>query len=520
MSFEIKDKDLAGRIGKLKTKSGCIETPAFFPVINPVKQDREVPTDKVMSIGFNQVITNAYIIKQVFGDRARELGVKKIINFDGVVMTDSGAYQILRYGRDRIKIEPEEIATYQVEIGSDIAVIADIPTRDDSSYEEAEESVEETLRRARLTISRVKESNVLWVLPIQGGVYVDLVAKSAREASKIEGYGMYAIGSPVTVLEKYGFSKVVDMVAVAKSILPLDKPVHLFGGGHPLIIPLMVALGVDTFDSASYILYARDGRYMTEESTYKITDLEYLPCECEVCSRYTPKELRELEEKERIKMLAIHNLHVINRELKRVKTALKEGRLWELIEERARTHPSLREALNTLIKYVEWIERLDPRFKGDSHAVFLYDTTSYYRPELIRHRKLVKNALKDKKKKIVLLPGNPDEKPFRTSEIYKRALSTGVIDEESRVLVYLPYFNLVPAELDQVYPYAQFEMPLTVDKEIISYVIKEISDLILEEGVKTEIVVFTCSKYAWSKQELFENLVNRGGKVRLIELCH
>lgn len=206
-----------------------------------------------------------------------------------------------------------------------------------------------------------------------GRVHLDLVLRSAAEASRIEGYSMYAIGSPVTVLEKYGFSKIVDMVAVAKSVLPLDKPVHLFGGGHPLIIPLMVALGVDTFDSASYILYARDGRYMTEEGTYRITDLEYLPCECEVCSRYTPKELMGLEEKEKTKMLAIHNLHVINREVKRVKTALKEGRLWELIEERARTHPSLREALNTLIKYVDWIERLDPRFKG-THTRYSFTT--------------------------------------------------------------------------------------------------------------------------------------------------
>ncbi|MEM0347064.1 MAG: tRNA guanosine(15) transglycosylase TgtA [Zestosphaera sp.] len=519
MSFEIRDKDLAGRIGRLKTKSGYIETPAFFPVINPVKQDREVPADKIMSIGFNQVITNAFIIKQVFGDRARELSVKKIINFSGVVMTDSGAYQLLRYGKDRIRIEPEEIATYQVEIGSDIAVIADIPTRDDSSYEEAKESVEETLRRARLTIEKVRESDVLWVLPIQGGVYVDLVARSAREASKIEGYGMYAIGSPVTVLEKYGFSKIVDMVAVAKSILPLDKPVHLFGGGHPLIIPLMVALGVDTFDSASYILYARDGRYMTEEGTYKITDLEYLPCECEVCSRYTPKELIELEEKERAKILAVHNLHVINRELKRVKTALKEGRLWELIEERARTHPSLREALNTLIKYVDWIERLDPRFKGDAHAIFLYDTTSYHRPELIRHRGLIRSILKERRGKIILLPGNPDEKPFRNSEIYRVALSRGVISDESHVLVYLPYFNLVPVELDQVYPYAQFEMPLTMESQLINYMTEEISKLISEKTAEAEITILTCSKYAWSKQELFKNLVKQSGKVQLIELC-
>ncbi|MEO3992697.1 MAG: tRNA-guanine transglycosylase [Desulfurococcaceae archaeon TW002] len=149
-------------------------------------------------------------------------------------------------------------------------------------------------------------------LTYTGGIYIDLVAKSAREASRIEGYRMYAIGPPVTVFEKYGFSKIVDMVAVAKSILPLDKPVHLFGDGHPLIIPLMVALGIDAFDSASYILYARDGRYMIKEGTYKITDLEYLPRECDVCSRYTPKELIELEEKEKRKLLALHNLHVIN----------------------------------------------------------------------------------------------------------------------------------------------------------------------------------------------------------------
>ena len=519
MSFEIRDKDLAGRIGRLKTKSGYIETPAFFPVINPVRQDKEVPSDKIMSIGINQVITNAFIIKQVWGDKARELGVKRIINFNGVVMTDSGAYQILRYGRDKIRIDPDEIATYQVEIGSDIAVIADIPTRSDSSYEEAEESVEETLRRARLTISKVKESDVLWVLPIQGGVFIDLVARSAREASKIDGYGMYAIGSPVTVLEKYDFSKIVEMVAVAKNILPLDKPVHLFGGGHPLIIPLMVALGIDTFDSASYILYARDGRYMTEEGTYRITDLEYLPCECEVCSRYTPKELIELKE-ERTRLLAIHNLHVINRELKRVKTAIKEGRLWELIEERARTHPSLREAFNTLIRYVEWIERLDPRFKGDVHAVFFYDVTSYYRPELVRHRKFLKDVLRRRVgKKIVLLPGNPSEKPFRTSEIYKEALSKGLISEGSHVLVYLPYFNLVPAELDQVYPYAQFEMPLTTDSQVINYMIEEINNLISEKGAGAEVDIITCSKYVWSKQELFKNLITQGVRVNLIELC-
>ncbi|HDN75815.1 MAG TPA: tRNA guanosine(15) transglycosylase TgtA, partial [Acidilobales archaeon] len=418
MSFEIKDKELAGRIGKLKTKSGVVETPAFFPVINPFRQEKDLPLSKIKDIGFNQVITNAFIIKQHLGDEALKIGIHKLLNYDGVIMTDSGAYQLLVYGFGKVKIDPRDIVLYQDRLGSDIAVIADIPTRDDAPYEEAKQSVEETLKRARMVIDIVEHSKTLWVLPIQGGIYTDLVARSAREALKIRGYSMYAIGSPVMVLEKYEFWKIVDMVATAKTILPPDKPVHLFGGGHPLIIPFMVALGIDSFDSASYILYAREGRYMTEHGTYRVTDLDYFPCECEVCSRYTPKELMELSPRERIRLIAIHNLHVISREIKRVKVAIREGRLWELLEERARTHPALREALNHIIKYIRWIEKLDPRVKGDVHGVFLYDSSSIFRPEILRHKirlpKYVEKILPNVRHAI-LIPGSPIDKPLRYS---------------------------------------------------------------------------------------------------------
>jgi len=33
MTFEIKERDLLARIGKLKIKSGTVETPLLFPVI-------------------------------------------------------------------------------------------------------------------------------------------------------------------------------------------------------------------------------------------------------------------------------------------------------------------------------------------------------------------------------------------------------------------------------------------------------------------------------------------------------
>jgi len=36
--FEISKTDLAGRIGSIHTNHGKIETPAYVPVIHPVKQ--------------------------------------------------------------------------------------------------------------------------------------------------------------------------------------------------------------------------------------------------------------------------------------------------------------------------------------------------------------------------------------------------------------------------------------------------------------------------------------------------
>jgi 7-cyano-7-deazaguanine tRNA-ribosyltransferase len=518
LSFEIKDKELAGRIGKLMTRSGSIETPAFFPVVNPFRKGDEVPTEKIRDMGFTQIITNAYIIMQRLGEKGAELGVHRITGFDGVVMTDSGAYQLLMYGHGKVKIDPLKIVEYQIELGSDIAVIADIPTRDNSTYSEAEESVIETLRRAQLSEPLIRGDERIWVLPIQGGIHYDLVRRSAEEGSKLPSFAMYAIGSPVTVLEKYGFRKVVKMVATAKKVLPPDKPVHLFGGGHPMIIPLMVALGVDTFDSASYILYAREGRYMTEGGTYRLNDLDYLPCECEVCSRYTPKELIELDPPERTRLLAIHNLHVIRKVLKETKEAIREGRLWELIEKASMAHPSIREAFMEVLRYADWIEELDPRYKGKARGMFLYDAPSYYRPELLRHRSYLKREYRMVGGNVVLLPGDFSDKPFRNSEIFRRAMRKGLIGETTDVIIYLPFFNYLPLDLDQTYPYAQFEAPSTVPQEILGKMINALTELVgkaLAQGKRVRVCV--CKELPWGDPSVLRPLLQKG--VEVIDLC-
>ena len=78
-------------------------------------------------------------------------------------------------------------------------------------------------------------------------------------------------------------------------------------------------------------------RYITEDGTRYLADITVFPCNCEVCSKYTPDELRQLESNEKINQLAIHNLYAIKLEVDKVKQAIHEGRLWEYVMKKAQS---------------------------------------------------------------------------------------------------------------------------------------------------------------------------------------
>lgn len=530
MSFELKDKDLAGRIGRLRLRSGTIETPAFFPVIHPFKQPGDLPLEKISELGFEQIITNAYIIKKKL-----ESGVVKVhdvLRFGGVVMTDSGAYQLLVYGTEKVTIDPVELAEFEEVLEPDIAVIVDIPTPDTATREEARLSAEETLRRAYLSLEVVKRSSdkISWVLPVQGGIHVDVLKWSAEESRKLsEFYSIYAVGSPVKALEKYDFKKVIDMVFTVKSTVPVDKPVHLFGGGHPLLIPLAVALGIDAFDSASYVLYAKDDRYMTDYGTLRLDSISYFPCNCPVCRRFEPGDLLEMSKEERAKLLAEHNLSVISKSMREVKEAIKEGRLWELLERLARSHPSARDAFERLVKYVKWIEKVDNRFRGSGRGIFLVDITSYHRPELVRHREFLRKYVEylgseETARPIVLFPGDPGDRPLIQSRVYKRVLEVLRMrgDDPGRYakLAYLPFFDLVPVEVSYAYPYSQCEFSLSASGKLVEKMLKTTLSLI--DNCRSRLVFFTCQKYHWSRPEFIKERICRSvncSRIDFVELC-
>ncbi|NWG10502.1 tRNA guanosine(15) transglycosylase TgtA [Candidatus Bathyarchaeota archaeon] len=485
MTFEVKEKDLLARIGRLKTKSGTAETPLLFPVINPSIQPIS-PKRIKEEFGFEALITNAYVLKKRFQNQPANEGLHKFLDYDGVVMTDSGAYQILVYGD--IEATSKEIVEYQERIGSDIATILDIPTGWKVSEDYAEQTVKETLKRAKEFFTIKTRDDILWVGPVQGGRYLNLVAKSAKEMGKLP-FEIHALGSPTEVMERYRFDVLVDMIMTAKMNLPLGRPLHLFGAGHPFMFSLAIALGCDLFDSAAYTIYAKQNRYMTENGTYRLNELDYFPCVCPKCSKANPKQASELPQKERQIFLAEHNLYVCAAELKRIKQAIKDGRLWEHLEMRAHTHPALLSAVKILGKYKEYIEKHAPTVK--SSGLFFFSSLGLVRSEVVHYRKnLAEHYTKPKETNTLLLMPQTQTKPFHKSHGYKQ-ITKLLNNRLSKVHVcfYAAPFGVIPIELDEVYPLSQHETAMPLDKETIAYVANQIVDYINRTNYKKVIVL-------------------------------
>ena len=434
-SFEVRESDLLGRIGTLKVGGKSLETPYMFPVIHPVRQ--VVPTSELKAMGYGGLMTNSYIIRSRRKEEALEKGIHRLLGFDGVFFTDSGGYQALEYGD--LGVGYRDVASFQADIGTELAVTLDRPTGYPQSRRVARETVDYSLKNAAATLKEFGGRESVWVGPIQGGLYADLVKRSARSLLK-DGFGFLALGSPVQVMESYMFPDLVDMVVAARSATPYSVPLHLFGAGHPLTMALAVALGCDTFDSASYVIFARSGRYMWKSGVLSFDALKYLPCSCPICSRTEVRELRELSAAERTKALSGHNLHVLREEIQAIKESISEGRLWDLVEERSMAHPRLREAFARLAARSRDLAAGTPFIK--ERGLFVRSTLDYARPELAAAGERLAGAMTRSSKEAVLVgPEGGGRK--------------GGVGPD-RYLLH-PVLGPFPAELRFLYPFGQTE---------------------------------------------------------------
>ena len=99
-------------------------------------------------MGFEIVITNAYITRNTYGhDEAVRRGIHDIIKYDGAIMTDSGGYQVLEYGK--VGVTPPEMAEFERGIRTDFAIPLDKPTGFGMGRDAAKSYVRDTLRVSR-----------------------------------------------------------------------------------------------------------------------------------------------------------------------------------------------------------------------------------------------------------------------------------------------------------------------------------------------------------------------------------
>lgn len=500
--FEITKTDLDGRIGKIDCDNGSIETPTLLPVIHPVNQIVNIKT--INEIGFSAVMTNAYITLKNYGEEAIEKGIHKIINFEGPIMTDSGGYQVLEYGK--VDAEPIQMAKFQESIKTNFANVLDHPTSLKDSVTNAKQGVNETLSACEQTLENISRKSI-WIGPVQGGKYLDLVEFSAKKIAKMN-FDMYALGSPTEIMESYNYKLLAKMIITAKKYLPVEKPLHLFGLGHPLPLSLAVALGCDTFDSASYILYAKDGRYFTDMGTKKIDELDYLPCVCKICVEHTVKEIKSLAKIEKTRTIAIHNLYMLWKEIQSTKLAIKEGRLWEYIGNRTRIHPKLWDSFIHLSENEFLFENKNPRFK--KKGIFFSSFPDNRRPEVLMVNNKTKNFLMQNKNKIIIiLPLTQQRYSLYNNRLLKKL---NEINIEALIGYIIPPFGFIPYQLTDIYPISQMEISENMHnesntiKQTIEFIDQQFKIikpkhiyLVTDESSETKITKFIINKYSPKK---------------------
>jgi 7-cyano-7-deazaguanine tRNA-ribosyltransferase len=456
--FEIKAQDGLARLGRLQTKHGTVKTPLLMPVIHPGKASIP-PNEMISEFGFQMVITNSYIINshEKFREKALADGVHRLLDFDRPIMTDSGTFQMYFHDLPKEEIDPLSIIEFQKAIGTDIGTILDVFSAPDVGRTQVEKDVELSLERAKMSVG-IKDEMML-AGTIQGGSYVDLREKSAMQMGELD-FDVYPIGGVVPFMEMYRYADIVRITQACKKHLPSDKPVHLFGCGHPMLFAQAALLGCDLFDSASYAKFAESGRMLLTSGTVHLEGLSELPCDCPICSTTTVEDLKALPKEERDTALMRHNLYVSAAEMRRVRQAILDEKLFELVALRARSHPALLEAFQTMLQDMDMQYRQDP--VGKTASIFYTGPETVNRSEIVRfHNRIMSRYPYWKTGNLLIIPDNGG-RPFSDTagtiinDVRKKI-------PENLIVLFLTPMGIVPWELEHVHPAQQCIFPKEID---------------------------------------------------------
>ncbi|MDQ5951888.1 MAG: queuine tRNA-ribosyltransferase [Patescibacteria group bacterium] len=278
-NFEIVKTNGAVRQAVLSTQSGAIQTPVFMPIAT-AGSIKTMTAEEVKAVGAQIILGNTYhLLLRPGPELLQEVGgIKKLMRWEGPMLTDSGGYQVFSLSKINktdedgvtfqshidgrsIRITPESSLAVQHAIGSDIRMQFDDVAAGVSTRERYEDAMLRSLRwaeRSKTAHRNLQTESQLFGI-IQGGTHEDLRDQSLDGLIKI-GFDGYAIGGL-----SVGESR-MDTFRIAKHIaerMPADRPRYFMGGGMPEEIVYYVSVGIDMFDCVLPTRNARHGQLFT-----------------------------------------------------------------------------------------------------------------------------------------------------------------------------------------------------------------------------------------------------------------
>lgn len=359
LKFDILKRSGKSRLGKLHTKHGIVDTPAFMPVGTCGTVKAMMP-ESVAATGAQILLGNTYhLMLRPGADLVEKMGgLHKFMNWDKPILTDSGGFQVMsltglrklteegvafksHVDGKKFFLSPEESIKIQHKLDSNITMCMDECVKLPAEHSVVKKSMEMSMRWAKRSKEAFVDRDGYGIFGIQqGGDYEDLRAFSAERLKEI-GFDGYAIGGLAVGEGQETMFKVLDY---APGMLPDDKPRYLMGVGRPDDIVGAVLRGVDMFDCVMPTRSGRTSQAFTRFGTLNIRNARHREdprpleagCDCPLCTNYSRAYIHHLQkcnEVLAVMLLTWHNIRYYQRLMQGIRQALAEDLLDEFAEE-------------------------------------------------------------------------------------------------------------------------------------------------------------------------------------------
>jgi queuine tRNA-ribosyltransferase len=356
------DGSTRGRLGRLRTAHGVVETPVFMPVGTNATV-KALDPDDLHEVGAQMILANTYHLYLRPGHEriARLGGLHRFMAWDRPILTDSGGYQVVSLGELRAvddegvtfrshldgslhRFTPEQAIAVQEALGSDVAVCLDQPVPPHSSTRaQVAEATQRTHEWAERCLAAHERPGQALFGIVQGGLEADLRAQSTQAIAGLPFDGI-CIGGLA------GDESAAQRRAALDVCVPLladdPRPRYLMGLGSPADLLDAVDAGVDMFDSVLPARVARNGTLWVPDGRLNVRNARYLDdpgpvqedCRCRACRSFSRAYLAHLLRADELlfyRLATCHNLTFLLDFMARIRSALAEGNLPDLVRELA-----------------------------------------------------------------------------------------------------------------------------------------------------------------------------------------